>query len=99
MRVPREEYLHQDYFYGQAVYLEAFDEYWILKKLKGEMRERTAAGAVREMFLEYADYELLHVQEKEEKERFLRQVLWALEEVRDSKEWLKAARQSLLTSN
>ena len=51
------------------------------------------------MFLEYADYELLHVQEKEEKERFLRQVLWALEEVRDSKEWLKAARQSLLTSN
>ena len=63
------------------------------------MRERTAAGAVREMFLEYADYELLHVQEKEEKERFLRQVLWALEEVRDSKEWLKAARQSLLTSN
>lgn len=99
MRVPREEYLHQEYFYGQAVYLEAFDEYWILKKLKGESRERTAAGAVREMFLEYADYELLHLQEKEEKERFLRQVLWALEEVRDSKEWLKAARQSLLTSN
>lgn len=91
MRVPREEYLRQENFYGQAVYLEAFDEYWILKKLKGESRERTAAGAVRKIFLEYADYELLHIQEEEEKERFLRHVLWALEEVRDSKVWLKAA--------
>ena len=70
--------------------MKAFDEYWVLKKLKGGSRERRAAAAVRERFLEYADYELLYDRKGEEKGLFLGKVLQILEEVRDSREWLAA---------
>ena len=90
LRISKEEYLQQEYAYGQDFFMKAFDEYWVLKKLKGGSRERRAAAAVRERFLEYADYELQYARKGEEKGLVLGKVLQILEEVRDSREWLAA---------
>ena len=90
LRISKEEYMQQEYAYGQDFFMKAFDEYWVLKKLKGGSQERRAAAAVRERFLEYADYELQYDRKGEEKGLFLRKVLQILEEVRDSREWLAA---------